>query len=420
MATILRTRSRRRTTLTTLAAALALLLGACDRGAPDSQSAPAGTQAPVSPAPPTAGAADGAPRTASQRDFDRAVATVKLEQVAQLDQPLAMAAPKGDDALYVAEQAGRVRLLRDGQLQAAPVLDVSDEVHAGGEQGLLGIAVSPDRRYLYVNLTNRDQNTSVREYRLHGDQADRGSMRELLQIEDFAPNHNGGELVFGPDGELYTGAGDGGGAGDPHENGQKLDTLLGKILRISPRPDGDRPYGIPADNPFVGRAGARPEIWAYGLRNPWRFSIDPATGDMWIGDVGQNAWEEISVLPGGSGGGQNFGWDDREGGHEFEGDKPPGAIDPVLEYGHGDGCTVIGGEVYRGRAIPGLQGAYLYGDYCTGWIRAVRTVGGRPDGPDRQLELVVPDLSSFGVDQQGELYALSLTGGVYRLVSTQA
>jgi glucose/arabinose dehydrogenase len=410
---------RRRAALTALAVALPVLLAACGRQDHNpSQAAAPATEPPVASAPPTAGSADGAPRTASEREFAQALATVKLEEVTQLDQPVALAAPKGEDGtLYVAEQAGRVRLVRDGQLDPEPVLDIAADVHAGGEQGLLGIAVSSDRRYLYVDMTNRAQNMSIREYRLHGDRADRGSMRELMEIEDFAPNHNGGQVLFGPDGDLYIGNGDGGGAGDPHENGQNLDTLLGKILRVAPRPDGDRPYGIPPGNPFAGRAGARPEIYAYGLRNPWRFTFDPATRDIWIGDVGQNAWEEVSVLPGGSGGGQNFGWDNREGTHQFEGPEPAGAIDPVLEYGHEDGCTVIGGSVYRGTEIRGLQGAYLYGDFCGGWVRAVRTSDGKPLGEPQKLGINVPSLSSFGVDQQGEVYALSLAGGVYRIVA---
>jgi glucose/arabinose dehydrogenase len=422
MAFSARARSRwRRAAPTALTVALPLaLLAACDQ-APESSPAPtpaSTTQPPVADAPPTAGEAPGqAPRTAGEQEFVQAVRAVRLQEVAQLEQPVAIAAPDGADGLYVAEQAGRVRLIRGGRLAAEPVLDISDEVRSGGEQGLLGIAVSPDRRFLYVNLTNRAENTSIREYRLQGARADRGSMRELMEIEDFASNHNGGQLQFGVDGHLYAGTGDGGGGGDPQENGQKLDTLLGKILRVSPRPAGGRPYGIPRDNPFVGRAGARPEIFAYGLRNPWRFAFDPATRDLWIGDVGQNAWEEISVLPGGEGGGQNFGWDNREGSREFEGAKPDGAVDPVLEYGHDDGCTVIGGEVYRGSAIPGLEGAYLYGDFCGGWVRAVRTRDGRPLGAPRALDLNVPSLSSFGVDQEGELYALSLAGGVYRVAS---
>ncbi|HZB58934.1 MAG TPA: PQQ-dependent sugar dehydrogenase, partial [Actinomycetota bacterium] len=205
------------------------------------------------------------------------------------------------------------------------------------------------------------------------------------------------------------------GGGDPEGNGQSLGSLLGKILRIDPRPGGGRPYRVPSDNPFVDREGARPEIWAYGLRNPWRFSFDAGTGDLWIGDVGQNAYEEIDYQPAGSGG-RNYGWNRREGRHPYSGgERPSGAVDPVIEYGRAGGaCTVIGGFVYRGRRIGGLRGAYLYGDYCAGWVRAARVRDGKV-AEQRDLGLSVPGLSSFGADAAGELYALSLGGEVYRL-----
>jgi glucose/arabinose dehydrogenase len=213
---------------------------------------------------------------------------------------------------------------------------------------------------------------------------------------------------------LYIAFGDGGGGGDPQGNGQSLDTLLGKILRIDPRASGGRPYRVPSGNPFANRDGARPEIWDYGLRNPWRFSFDPATGDLWIGDVGQNAWEEVDHEPARSGG-RNYGWNRREGLHAFDGDRPDGAVDPVIEYGReGGACTVIGGFVYWGRRIPGLRGTYLYGDYCAGWVRAARVRGGRV-AEQRDLGLSVPNLSSFGADPAGELYAMTLSGPVYRL-----
>jgi glucose/arabinose dehydrogenase len=297
------------------------------------------------------------------------------------------------------------------------VLDVSGEIVAGGEQGLLGLAFSPDGRYLYVDFTDKAGDTHVTEFTMRGRQADARSERLVLKVDQPFPNHNGGQLAFGPDRRLYIALGDGGSAGDPMGNGQSLDTLLGKILRIDPRPGGGQPYRIPDGNPFAGRAGARPEIWDYGLRNPWRFSFDPATGDLWIGDVGQGAWEEIDHEPAGSGG-HNYGWNRLEGSHRFEGGRPDGAVDPVIEYGHGNGggCTVIGGSVYRGRKIPGLRGAYLYGDYCAGWVRAARWSGGRVTD-QRDLGLNVPSLSSFGVGPDGELYALSLSGPVYRLAS---
>jgi len=395
--------------------ALALLLAACSGGDGDQQAAPT-TIPPTTTTPPTTEGGSGSATTfgpaASSAQFRRA--RVRLVQVAELQQPVAMAVRPGDQAVYVAEQTGAVRALRDGKVDPTPVVDISDQVTAGGEQGLLGLAFSPDGGFLYLNFTDTAGDSRVVELTMRGHRADPGSLRLLLRIDDPFANHNGGQLAFGPDRLLYIAFGDGGGGGDPLGSGQSLDTLLGKILRIDPRPAGGRPYRVPSDNPFVGRGGARPEIWSYGLRNPWRFSFDPATGDMWIGDVGQNAWEEVDHEPAGSGG-RNYGWNRREGRHTFEGERPAGAVDPVIEYGReGGACTVIGGSVYWGRRIPGLRGAYLYGDYCAGWVRAARVRGGRV-AEQRDLGLSVPGLTSFGVDPAGELYAMSLSGPVYRL-----
>jgi glucose/arabinose dehydrogenase len=395
--------------------ALALPLAACSGGDGDRQAAP--TTAPTTTTtPPTTDGGAGSATTfgpaATSAQFRRA--RVRLVQVAELQQPVAMAVRPGDQAIYVAEQTGAVRALRDGKVDPAPVVDVSDQIVVGGEQGLLGLAFAPDGRHLYLDFTDRAGDTQVVEFAMQGRQADSGSQRLVLKVDQPFANHNGGQLAFGPDRLLRIALGDGGGGGDPQGNGQSLGTLLGKILRIDPRPAGGRPYRVPADNPFVGRGGARSEIWSYGLRNPWRFSFDPATGDMWIGDVGQNAWEEIDHEPAGSGG-RNYGWSRREGRHDFEGERPAGAVDPVIEYGReGGACTVIGGSVYRGRRIPGLRGAYLYGDYCAGWVRAARARGGRV-AEQRDLGLSVPNLTSFGVDPTGELYAMSLAGPVYRL-----
>jgi len=395
--------------------ALALLLAACSGGDGDQQAAPT-TIPPTTTTPPTTEGGSGSATTfgpaASSAQFRRA--RVRLVQVAELQQPVAMAVRPGDQAVYVAEQTGAVRALRDGKVDPTPVVDISDQVTAGGEQGLLGLAFSPDGGFLYLNFTDTAGDSRVVELTMRGRRADPGSLRLLLRIDDPFANHNGGQLAFGPDRLLYIAFGDGGGGGDPLGSGQSLDTLLGKILRIDPRPAGGRPYRVPSDNPFVGRGGARPEIWSYGLRNPWRFSFDPATGDMWIGDVGQNAWEEVDHEPAGSGG-RNYGWNRREGRHAFEGERPAGAVDPVIEYGReGGACTVIGGSVYWGRRIPGLRGAYLYGDYCAGWVRAARVRGGRV-AEQRDLGLSVPGLTSFGVDPAGELYAMSLSGPIYRL-----
>jgi glucose/arabinose dehydrogenase len=337
-------------------------------------------------------------------------------RVATLVQPLALAVRPGDPALYVAEKVGRVVAIRRGRIDPAPVLDISRDVSLGGEQGLLGLVFSPDGRFLYVNYTDTVGHTHVTEFVMDGRRADPSSRRDVLFVEQPFSNHNGGHLAFGPDGYLYAGLGDGGSGGDPLGNGQSLVTLLGKMLRISPRPSAARPYGIPPDNPFVDRPGALPEIWDYGLRNPWRFSFDRETGDLWIGDVGQSSWEEIDVEAAGSPGGQNFGWNLLEGSHPYEGAEPPsGAVPPVYEYSQDQGgCTVVGGYVYRGAAIPNLIGSYVFADFCLGQVEALQLDGRRAVG-HRLVGPVVENLSSFGEDASGELYALSLSGPVFRL-----
>jgi glucose/arabinose dehydrogenase len=395
---------------------LALVVAGCSGGDREPEAGPATTAPPTTEAPATSEAPSStaaSAQTASSAQFR--AARVRLVRVATLDQPVAMAIRPGERTLYVVEQVGRVRAIRDGQLDPTPVVDISDQVTAGGEQGLLGLAFSPDGRYLYLHYSDRNGDHEIAELAMRGQRADPGSQRSLLHIDDPFANHNGGQLAFGPDNHLYIGFGDGGGGGDPEGNGQSLGSLLGKILRIDPRPSGGRAYGIPADNPFVDRNGSRPEIWDYGLRNPWRFSFDAATGDLWIGDVGQNAYEEVDYEPAGSGG-RNYGWNRREGLHAYSGgERPDGAVDPVIEYGRAGGaCTVIGGSVYRGQRIRGLRGAYLYGDYCAGWVRAARARGGKVL-EQRDLGLEVPGLSSFGTDAAGELYALSLNGDVSRI-----
>jgi glucose/arabinose dehydrogenase len=339
---------------------------------------------------------------------------VSIERLATVDHPLAIAIRRGDPTIYVAEKTGAVVAIRDGTVGRTPVLDLSKGVSVGGEQGLLGLAFSPDGRYLYVNYTDLDGDTRVAGYEMHGDRAVPASRRQLLFVDQPYDNHNGGDLVFGPDGDLYIGLGDGGSAGDPHDNGQSLGTLLGKMLRIEPTPTGAKPYRVPAGNPFVNDGDARPEIWAYGLRNPWRYSFDPATGDLWIADVGQGAWEEIDRLAPGSPAGANLGWNLLEGTHRYDGAAPPGAVPPVYEYSHSEGCTVIGGAVYRGSAIPALGGWYVFADFCTGALQAIRLDA---DGAVAHTDLGVslPNVSSFGAGPDGELYVTSLDGGVYRL-----
>lgn len=332
---------------------------------------------------------------------------VRFTEIARLDMPVAMAVREGDRTLYVAEQTGRLRAVTDGRVAPGAVVDLSGEVSEGNEQGLLGVAFHPSGDFLYLDWTDREGHTHVTEWAFADGRAT-GRRDVLVQRQPYA-NHNGGQLAFGPDGHLYVALGDGGSGGDPHGNGQNTGTWLGKILRIDPR---GTPYTVPRDNPFVGRPGAKPEIWAYGLRNPWRFTFDRLTGDMWIGDVGQNSWEEVDFAPKGKGG-RNYGWNQREGRHPFKGEAKEGMVDPVIEYSlREDGnCSVIAGYVYRGKRIPHLSGRFLYGDFCAGWVRSVPA--DRP-GPGEQ-EGRVEQLSSFGEDRDGELYALSLAGPVYRL-----
>jgi len=321
----------------------------------------------------------------------------------------------------VTEQAGRVRAVRDGALDPRPVLDLTGQVSTGGERGLLGLTFSADGKRLYVDYTGTDGDTRVDEYPMRPDgTADASRRRAVLGVTQPQSNHNGGDITFGPDGFLYIGLGDGGGGGDrgpghaPGGNGQSLDTLLGKILRIDPRPSVGRAYTIPPGNPFA-RGGGRPEIWAYGLRNPWRFSFDRAGGDLWIGDVGQNEWEEIDRLDAGEGG-VNLGWNVFEGTHRYRDGDAPGAVPPVYEYSHEatGGCSVTGGYVYRGEAVAHLTGAYLFSDYCTGVVQAlVRRTDGRALVHD--LGVRAPLLSSFGEDARGELYVISQPDGLFRI-----
>ncbi|MGH9179627.1 MAG: PQQ-dependent sugar dehydrogenase [Acidimicrobiales bacterium] len=337
---------------------------------------------------------------------------VALREVADVDKPVGVASRPGDEALYVVEKTGRVLRLAGGQ--AATLLDITGDVSTGTEQGLLGVAFSPDGARLYTNHTDRAGDTRVTEWTLG--EAAPPARREMLFVDQPDRFHNGGALAFGPDGMLYAGLGDGGGRFDPDDNGQSLDSLLGKVLRIDPRPAGDRPYSVPADNPFAGRAGARPEIWAYGLRNPWRLSFDAETGDLWVADVGDGCFEELNLEKAGSGGGANYGWDRAEGEWVVDPPAPSGHAPPVYSYRR-DGaftCAVVGGYVYRGAAIPALRGWYVFGDLCHGHLLAW---GGPGTGQPQRLGAKVNSLTSFGVDQAGELYATSLVGGVYQLVA---
>lgn len=350
------------------------------------------------------------PPVTTKPDLERFRA--RLVTIAALDQPLALAVRPEDPALYVAEKTGRVRAIRDGKPEQKPVLDLSNEVSLGGEQGLLGLAFSPDGRYVYVNYTDLAGDTHVTEFEMREGTADPRSRRDVLVVDQPYENHNGGNLAFGPDGYLYIGLGDGGSGGDPEDHAQDLGSLLGKMLRIDPRPTGGMPYGIPEDNPFVSRKGARPEIWAYGLRNPWRYSFDRVTGELWIGDVGQNRREEIDLEPSGEGG-RNYGWDGYEGNLVYEQPLPEDAVDPVYAYGGELGASVIGGYVYRGSRLPALQGAYLFADFFNPVLRAL--IPAEQGFEEVPLGLKVDDIASFGEDAAGELYVLSLSGQVSRL-----
>ena len=348
---------------------------------------------------------------------------------AGLSSPLDLQAAPGDRArLFVVEQAGRIRVLRGGAVLAAPFLDISGRISSGGERGLLGLAFHPQfgsNGRFFVNYTDRTGDTHISEFRAttpSADAADATSEREVMFVRQPFANHNGGGLVFGNDNFLYIGLGDGGSGGDPQGNGQNLGTRLGKMLRIDV--NGAGPFAVPLDNPFVGQDGALPEIWAYGLRNPWRFSFDRSTADLYIGDVGQGALEEIDVGLSSRRGGENYGWNTMEGTRCFSpssGCNTSGLTLPVTEYGRSDGFSVTGGVVYRGCRMPGYAGHYFYADYGTGLIRSFRLEGGRAvDARDWTAALggaarVIRNPSSFGVDADGEIYIVDYDGEAYRI-----
>ncbi len=351
-----------------------------------------------------------------------------------LSEPLFLTSAPGDSSrIFIVEKTGRIRVVRDGRLLEQPYLDLSALVSSGGEQGLLGLAFSPrfiENGRLYVNYTDTSGDTNVVRYALADPSSDApkvAARRRVLLVRQPYSNHNGGCIAFGPDGYLYVGMGDGGSGGDPEDRAQDPGVLLGKILRLDVGEAGDAAaedmpgtYRIPDDNPFVGRTGYRGEIWALGARNPWRFSFDRVNGDLWIGDVGQSAWEEIDRLPAGKGG-QNLGWNVFEGSHTYPPGRPAPAdasryTMPVAEYPQPTGASVTGGYVYRGSKNPVLQGVYLYGDFVTGRIWGLQL-----DGATETRELAKTELSiaSFGEDADGELYVCDLRGTVYAISATQ-
>ncbi len=389
-----------------------VLIGACRQN--DSREAPVVVTTPSPPA-------DVGEGSAPSARFDVKALELSLQPFLEdFEAPLLFTSSgDGTGGMFVVEQGGRIKVVEPGSTTGEVFLDLSEETQAGGERGLLGLAFHPnyeENRRFFVNYTDRAGDTVVEEYRAEedGSAADPDSARVLLQIDQPFPNHNGGHLAFGPDGYLYIATGDGGSSGDPHENGQSLETLLGKLLRI----DVDRgdPYSIPPGNPFDDGSRGLPEIWAYGLRNPWRFSFDPQAETLWVGDVGQGELEEIDRVAADEAG-LNYGWNEMEGSRCFDGAcDPTGLVLPITEYGHDEGCSVTGGFVYRGSEFPDMQGAYLFADYCSGSIWAIDSAVTRPVEPD----LVYTSeraLSSFGQDEAGELYATDIgSGEILKLV----
>ncbi|MBL8626794.1 MAG: PQQ-dependent sugar dehydrogenase [Myxococcales bacterium] len=383
-----------------------VLASACRREPPPAAPPPPPPPAaprPVGAPPPPPSEALTAPPTAL-------AAAIALEQVGSgFERPVALVAAPGDPRTFVVEQPGYVRTLEGGKPSATAFLDLSAEVSSGNEQGLLGLAFHPrfaENRRLFVDYTDRDGDTHVVEFRATADgtRADMASARPLLRIAQPYSNHNGGNLVFGPDGALWIGTGDGGAAGDPQRNGQNPDTLLGKMLRLDP----DAPTPTPT-------------IVSIGLRNPWRYAFDAATGDLYIGDVGQNEWESVYVVPAAKLTGHNFGWNVAEGRHCYDAERCDRSrfTAPVTDYSHQVGCSITGGTVYRGPALPDLAGLYFYADYCTGLIRSFRwSPDGIRDHWDWKSTLdpqgTLSQISSFGTDAAGELYLLSLSGDIWR------
>jgi len=363
----------------------------------------------------------------------RAAATVRLARVGTFASPLYVTGAPGDRRrLFVVEQGGRIMIVRGGRKLARPFLDIRSLVTSGGEQGLLSVAFPRDYAKtgrFYVHYTDRAAQQRLVEYRRSSaDRANHRSARLVLRMADRESNHNGGSLKFGPDGLLYIGTGDGGGAGDRHGargNAQDLGSLLGKLLRIDPRRSGSRAYRIPTSNPFSGDQGSptrRGEIYSYGLRNPWRFSFDRATGDLYIGDVGQGDVEEIDFARNGRAKGANFGWRPFEGSRRFApGESAPGHVPPLIEHSHADGwCSITGGYVVRDRNAPNaIRGLYVYGDFCLGRIYGAGVSESGRSARTRRISGLpkVEDLASFGEDTRGRVYVVSLSGSVSRLAA---
>ncbi len=428
-----------------LAGALSALLLACQSaGAAPPRAAAAQAETPTAAKPtvaakPAATTKPAAPAVAAAKPAAEPPAARQSGSVPRIalealpfgfQQPLFLThAGDGSGRRFVVEKGGLIRIIKGDEVLPTPFLDLTSRVRASGsEQGLLGLAFHP--RYVengrfFVGYTDTAGRNTVERFQVSAANPDEGDLSTgvvLLAIDDPAQNHNGGKVEFGPDGYLWVGTGDGGGSGDRYGNGQNKQTLLGKMLRLDV--DSAEPYGIPTDNPYVGNAEYRPEIWAMGLRNPWRYSFDRATGDLWIADVGQNAYEEINLTPAGTPGGLNYGWPLMEGKHCFPASascNPAPYVQPVAEYGRDGGCSVTGGYVYRGSAHPSLDGLYVFGDFCTGRIWSLDSADGVTWRMTEQLKDSI-QISSFGQDEAGEMYVTTFsgpTGGhrIYRVVA---
>ena len=397
--------------------------------------APAPITPPATPATPTTPTTESAPASPAVAPAALSNLDLKLERRWRgFSAPLCLTnAGDGSGRLFVAEQDGLVKVVSGDQVLDAPYLDLRKLVSSGGERGLLSVVFAPDFKRngrLYVNYTDRSGDTNIVRYTAQNPASNRPTftVREVLSVQQPYSNHNGGGMQFGPDRMLYIGMGDGGAGGDPQNRAQNRGELLGKMLRIDVGEAGTTPsngrYSVPGDNPFVGDRGARPEIWSYGLRNPWRFSFDSEDGGLWIGDVGQNAWEEVDYAPPGSSG-QNWGWDRWEGNHRYPAGSSAsktGYVFPVLDYSHDDGQSITGGYVYRGSRYPALRGTYLYADFLSGFIGGIRLES--PDGtklarPEKRvLAETATKPSSFGVGEDGELYLVDYEGAVWSVTGT--
>ncbi len=408
---------------------ISLLLEGCEGASENNIVTPSMAQPPsptVPPSTPTQPAPTPTPSPTALPAFPDPAGYDWTTIVSGLELPVGIQnAGDGSGRLFIVEKRGRILILKNGQLLPTPFLDISTEVGSQyTEQGLLGLAFHPNYAQsglFFVNYTDGNGNTVIAHFHISADDpnlADPASEVDILHVNQPYNNHNGGGLAFGPDGYLYIGLGDGGSEGDPLRIGQNLQTLLGKMLRIDV--DHGALYAIPADNPFV-KGGGLPEIWEYGLRNPWRFSFDHLTGDLYIADVGQDTWEEIDFVPSGVPGGMNFGWSYYEGMHPYKGQPPANATFtwPISEYSHSYGCAVTGGYVYRGQALPEWQGVYFYGDYCSGNIWGLIEING--NAPQTKILFTTSaKITTFGVDEAGEIYLIDYgAGALLRLTRKQ-